>query len=127
MDEDCAGPREAAPVGDWLSLADQRDDATHQKNKLIEPYFGLGIYVNAEILPLVVAFVCADYTGETADEKLINYFDLNIGAEITAIPNVIITVAYDARNLMSESLNDGEMVIDPQYGMIRAQCKFKYY
>lgn len=99
-------------------------------NLYTEPYFGLGIFANTEIMPGVAPFVSMDYTGETADGMLVNYFDLNIGAEITAIPNVIITVAWDGKNLMNESPDEDdptEMVSDPLLGMIRAWFRFKYY
>jgi hypothetical protein len=113
---------------DGVDAAFSGDDADHWKNYMTEPYFGLGIYANTEIMPGVVPFISMDYTGETADEMLINYFDLNIGAEITAIPNVIITVAWDGQNLMAERPDDdGEIKDDPQLGMIRAQFRFKYY
>ena len=85
------------------------------------PTIGAALYANMELMPGVAPFVSMDMLMEDDAATQAAKLDLNIGVEITAIPNVIITLVYDGNNLMPP---EGE---DPVLGIIRAWFRFKYY
>jgi hypothetical protein len=91
----------------------------------VNPEIGIGAFLNAAVAEGIAPFVALDVLMDNEQSIAGNNVQLSIGAEITAIPNAIITLAYDGqgRNIAAENTDPGSGAL----GVIRAQFRFKYY
>jgi hypothetical protein len=91
----------------------------------VNPEIGFGAFVNAAVAEGIAPFVALEVTLDNEQTIVGTTAELSVGAEITAIPNVIITLAYDGqnRNIAADNTDPGSGAL----GVIRAQFRFKYY
>jgi hypothetical protein len=91
---------------------------------LAESYneIGVGLWIEAQPAPGIKPFVAMEMLMANDVSILEQNTTISLGAEITSIPNAIITIAYDGqgRNITSDA-ETGTL------GIIRAQFRFKYY